>query len=129
MLTPSTAPMQAKYHPDKNDDPKAEDKYIEVAEALETLGDEDKRRIYDQFGEQKNDARSVAGPTRSFRALSHSYARNTVVGIMASKADLAASSSKAAGDRVSMHTTSSSSSLAAVAAVVDFNFRLVICVC
>ena len=110
---------QAKYHPDKNDYSKAEDKYIEVAEALETLGDEDKRRIYDQFGEQKNDGRFDAE-----RALSTTLA--TVVDIMVNRADLAGfTSSRAAGDRDSMRTTFSSSSLVVAAVAVDFNFHLV----
>jgi molecular chaperone DnaJ len=39
------------YHPDKNpDDKEAEEKFKEAAEAYEVLGNEDKRRKYDQFG-------------------------------------------------------------------------------
>jgi molecular chaperone DnaJ len=39
------------YHPDKNpDDKAAEEKFKEAAEAYEILGNEDKRRRYDQFG-------------------------------------------------------------------------------
>lgn len=42
-----------KYHPDKNpDDPEAEQKFKEAAEAYAVLGDEDKRKRYDQFGHQ-----------------------------------------------------------------------------
>lgn len=42
-----------KYHPDKNpDDPSAEDKFKEAAEAYEVLSDEQKRQRYDQFGHQ-----------------------------------------------------------------------------
>ncbi len=45
--------MAIKYHPDKNpDDPAAEDKFKEAAEAYEVLGDSDKRSRYDQFGHQ-----------------------------------------------------------------------------
>jgi molecular chaperone DnaJ len=39
------------YHPDKNpDDKSAEEKFKEAAEAYEILGNEDKRKRYDQFG-------------------------------------------------------------------------------
>lgn len=42
-----------KYHPDKNpDDPTAEDKFKEAAEAYEVLSDSDKRARYDRFGHQ-----------------------------------------------------------------------------
>lgn len=40
-----------KYHPDKNpDDPKAEEKFKEAAEAYSVLNDAQKRQQYDQFG-------------------------------------------------------------------------------
>ena len=42
-----------KFHPDKNpDDPTAEDKFKEAAEAYEVLSDENKRARYDRFGHQ-----------------------------------------------------------------------------
>lgn len=43
--------MAKKYHPDLNkDNPSAADKFKEVNEAYEVLGDETKRKNYDQFG-------------------------------------------------------------------------------
>ncbi|KAB7732569.1 molecular chaperone DnaJ [Rudanella paleaurantiibacter] len=43
--------MAIKYHPDKNpDDPSAEEKFKEAAEAYDVLSDANKRARYDQFG-------------------------------------------------------------------------------
>ena len=46
--------LAIKYHPDKNqDDPEAaKTKFQKIANAYETLGDEEKRRIYDLQGEE-----------------------------------------------------------------------------
>lgn len=44
--------LAKKYHPDLHpDDPKAQEKFKEINEAYEVLGDEDKRKKYDQFGQ------------------------------------------------------------------------------
>ncbi len=43
--------LAMQYHPDKNQgNKKAEEKFKEISEAYETLGDEKKRQTYDQFG-------------------------------------------------------------------------------
>lgn len=42
--------LAKKYHPDVNKSPDAEEKFKEINEAYEVLGDEKKRATYDQFG-------------------------------------------------------------------------------
>ncbi|KAL0061908.1 DnaJ-related protein scj1 [Marasmius tenuissimus] len=44
--------LSRKYHPDKNKDPAAADKFVEVAYAYEVLSDSTKRQIYDRHGEE-----------------------------------------------------------------------------
>lgn len=44
--------LAVKYHPDRNPDNKqAEEKFKEISEAYEVLGDADKRKKYDQYGQ------------------------------------------------------------------------------
>ena len=42
--------LAAKYHPDVNHEPGAEQKFKDINEAYETLSDAQKRSQYDQFG-------------------------------------------------------------------------------
>lgn len=44
--------LALKYHPDKNKEPSAEEKFKEVAEAYEILSDSKKREIFDKYGEE-----------------------------------------------------------------------------
>lgn len=44
--------LSLKYHPDKDPSEEAKTKFVELANAYEVLGDEEKRRIYDQYGEE-----------------------------------------------------------------------------
>lgn len=44
--------MALKFHPDKNKNPGAEEKFKDIAEAYEVLSDKKKRDIYDQYGEE-----------------------------------------------------------------------------
>uniref|UniRef100_A0A0E0NRS7 J domain-containing protein n=1 Tax=Oryza rufipogon TaxID=4529 RepID=A0A0E0NRS7_ORYRU len=43
--------LARKYHPDMNKDPGAEEKFKEISAAYEILSDEEKRSLYDRFGE------------------------------------------------------------------------------
>ncbi|KAI0767904.1 DnaJ-domain-containing protein [Irpex lacteus] len=43
--------LSRKYHPDKNKEEGAEEKFVEIAHAYEVLSDETKRQIYDRYGE------------------------------------------------------------------------------
>ncbi|KZP23784.1 DnaJ-domain-containing protein [Athelia psychrophila] len=44
--------LSKKYHPDKNQAPGAEDRFVDVAHAYEILSDATKRQIYDRHGEE-----------------------------------------------------------------------------
>lgn len=44
--------MALRYHPDKNKNIGAEEKFKEIAEAYEVLSDKKKRDIYDKYGEE-----------------------------------------------------------------------------
>lgn len=51
-----------KYHPDKNKEPGAEEKFKEVAEAYEILSDPKKKDIFDKYGEDGLKMGSGGGP-------------------------------------------------------------------
>lgn len=54
--------LAMKYHPDRNpDDAEAEAKFKEAAEAYEVLSDDDKKKIYDQYGHEGLRGRGAAG--------------------------------------------------------------------
>ncbi|PVD24366.1 hypothetical protein C0Q70_14847 [Pomacea canaliculata] len=44
--------LALKYHPDKNKDKAAEEKFVKIAKAYEVLSDKEKRRKYDAFGHE-----------------------------------------------------------------------------
>ena len=54
--------LAMRYHPDRNDDPDAEEKFRQVTEAYEVLRDPEKRSRYDRFGEAGLGARAGGRP-------------------------------------------------------------------
>uniref|UniRef100_A0A3P8SCP3 DnaJ homolog subfamily A member 3, mitochondrial n=1 Tax=Amphiprion percula TaxID=161767 RepID=A0A3P8SCP3_AMPPE len=57
--------MAKKYHPDTNkDDPQAKEKFAQLAEAYEVLGDEVKRKQYDTYGSASFDSGQAGGGQR-----------------------------------------------------------------
>lgn len=55
--------LARQYHPDLNpNNPEAEQKFKEVSEAYDVLSDADKRKKYDQFGEQWDQVGGYTGP-------------------------------------------------------------------
>lgn len=56
--------LALKYHPDKNKEPGATEKFKDISEAYEVLSDKEKRSIYDQYGEEglKGGAAGFGGP-------------------------------------------------------------------
>ncbi|CAK9437185.1 uncharacterized protein LODBEIA_P15720 [Lodderomyces beijingensis] len=50
-----------KYHPDKNPTPEAAEKFKEISHAYEILSDDQKRDIYDQYGEEGLSGQGGAG--------------------------------------------------------------------
>ena len=57
--------LSLKYHPDKNkDNPKrAKEMFIKIANAYEVISDDEKRKIYDQYGEEGVKANEQGGGT------------------------------------------------------------------
>src|ERR1700742_994455 len=55
--------LARQYHPDTNKDPGAEERFKEISEAYDVLGDADKRKKYDTLGDDwKNQAQSGYNP-------------------------------------------------------------------
>jgi len=65
--------MALKYHPDKNSDPRSEERFKEIAEAYEILGDTDKKTAFDRHGVDRVDR----GRSREYKRYNgETYAQN-----------------------------------------------------
>jgi len=71
--------LSLKYHPDKDPSEEAKKKYVELTTAYDVLGDEEKRRIYDQYGEEgiKNQGQHAHNPFDIFSAFGFGGRSNT----------------------------------------------------
>ena len=56
--------MALKFHPDKNKDSGAEEKFKEIAEAFEVLSDPQKREVFDRYGEEGLKGRPTTNSTK-----------------------------------------------------------------
>lgn len=54
--------LAKQYHPDVNKAAEAKEKFATINEAYETLGDESKRRVYDQTGMTGDEQQQAGGP-------------------------------------------------------------------
>ncbi len=61
--------LALKYHPDKSDEPDAQEKFLKINKAYETLKDEDKRKRYDRFGEE--DDEDGSGGNKGYQSWSY----------------------------------------------------------
>lgn len=61
--------LAMKYHPDRNSEPDAEDKFKEAKEAYECLSDHAKREAYDQFGHQEPGQHHARGGFSNFEEM------------------------------------------------------------
>eukprot|EP00250_Pteridium_aquilinum_P003574 c13878_g1_i1 orf=32-1855(+) len=66
--------LSLKYHPDKNPSKNAEAKFAEINNAYEVLSDEEKRKNYDLYGDEKGQAR---GPEPNAYSGSYSGSQKT----------------------------------------------------
>ena len=64
-LKKSYRKLALKWHPDKNKEPNAQEKFQEISEAYEVLSDTKKRKTYDQYGEEGLKANNGQGPSTS----------------------------------------------------------------
>ena len=70
--------MAMKWHPDKNQDNKEEatKKFKEISEAYEVLSDQEKRKLYDKYGEEGINPKLSSFNTSNFSGFSHQQAHD-----------------------------------------------------
>jgi DnaJ-class molecular chaperone len=75
--------LARKHHPDvKPDDPGAQKVFSEITEAYDVLGDEEKRKKYDQFGHSFRGAESAGNPFQGFQGGGASFDLDDILGGM-----------------------------------------------
>ncbi|KAJ4980115.1 hypothetical protein NE237_010895 [Protea cynaroides] len=63
--------LSLQYHPDKNKNKGAQEKFSEINNAYEILSDEEKRKTYDLYGDEKGNTRFGAGNPRDDGGYTH----------------------------------------------------------
>ncbi|GFR73811.1 DnaJ-like protein subfamily B member 9 [Elysia marginata] len=53
--------LALKYHPDKNKDPDAKEKFLKIGKAYDILGDPEKKRKYDMYGDDSDSGNNGGG--------------------------------------------------------------------
>ena len=97
--------LAKQYHPDLNKSPDAPEKFKEVQEAYEVLSDENKRKMYDQYGHAAFDNNSGAGGYGSYGGFSSSFGFDDIdlsdilSGVFGQGFGFSSSSSKSKGNR------------------------------
>eukprot|EP00117_Sycon_ciliatum_P023425 scpid90623/ scgid19920/ DnaJ protein homolog 1 len=75
--------LALKYHPDKNKEKGADQRWLAIAEAYEVLGDKDKRQRYDKYGEaglNDNNGFGGGGPGGGFNGEGFSFHFDDIFG-------------------------------------------------
>jgi len=65
--------LAVQFHPDKNPSPDAAEKFKEISRAYEVLSDEEKRKIYDRYGEKGLDEGGMGGGSSAFDIFSQFF--------------------------------------------------------